>query len=109
LTIKGGRSSRKRVQSVWIVLLKPKKKRLKKSSMQKSKPIKVGDLVKMRLAFPFPNSQPGIVVELVKKTLIGKPNCEYKVAIVRWPNKSQHENVQISQLENLSGRVNITE
>jgi hypothetical protein len=73
--------------------------------MQKSKPIKAGDLVRM-LRKP---SDPGVVLDVITLTEADMPfkSGRYRVALVQWPNKKQR--VQIGQLENLSGKIRITE
>jgi hypothetical protein len=64
--------------------------------MQKSKPIKVGDLVKMVRA----PHEAGIVIDIQNKP----PG--YTAAVVQWPDSIQCTNIGL--LENLSGRISIT-
>lgn len=77
--------------------------------MQKSKPIKVGDLVRLLpksiagLMTVDRDGAPGIIVDIETMNM---PNVHR--ALVQWPNQPS-KYVLVSQLENLSGRVSITE
>ena len=54
-------------------------------------------------------SEPGIVLEVITLTEEEMPfkSGRYKVALVQWPSNKQR--VQIGQLENLSGKIRITD
>ena len=88
--------------------------------MQKSKPIKVGDLVRLKPCIigdldPRGVTAMGWVAVVLELTAPPKrfPHSTYPVmdvpclAVIQWPNNFiQH--IQLSRLENISGRVSIT-
>ena len=89
--------------------------------MQKSKPIKVGDLVRLKPGL-FGDTDHGsgatalgwtaIVLELLvpRQRYARKPQQPFKepsIAYIQWPNNFI-QRIQVNRLENISGRVSIT-
>ena len=88
--------------------------------MQKSKPIKVGDLVRLKPSL-FGDLDPkgvtalgwtAVVLELLmpRQRHVRKPQQSFKepsMAYIQWPNNFI-QRVQVNRLENISGRVSIT-